>query len=167
MNYFLIRQDNRTSNAIIPQISDTENIWKSDKPLFIRTTARDPKSPLDFLPYLEKPLLMVSDSVKNIFEIYQSRMLFKPCAVGSIEQKRVEVYWLFQPRIINCLDDSTSYYPDHSLKELVLNKTKVGFNKIFKVDGLRGDFLIVDTEVLERLYREGIHAFNIKPVKYE
>lgn len=167
MDYFQIKQDDRSNNAIIPQVPDPVGIWKSDKPAFFRAVAKDAKAHLDFLPLIEKPLLIVSDAVKGIFEMYQSKMLFKPCAIGSIERQRIEVYWLSQPRVIDCLDESTAYYPDGTLKEIILNKDKVGFNKIFKIDCLRGDYLIVDTEVLERLYREGIHSFNILPVKYE
>ncbi|MNH27339.1 hypothetical protein D3C79_874460 [compost metagenome] len=108
---------------------------------------------------------MVSDKVKKIVEIYQSKTLYRPCAVGHLEQNQMEVYWLIQPRVIDCLHETTTYHMDGSLKDLVLCKEKVGMNKVFKVDCARGDYWILDLEVLERLYREGITAFHVLPVK--
>ncbi|MNJ50721.1 hypothetical protein D3C77_460040 [compost metagenome] len=165
MEYFQIRQDDRAENSIIPQLPVHRDIWKEVQPIFLPAKARNSKGYIHFLPFIEKPLQMVSDPVKRIIEMYQSKMLFKPCAVGNIEQKKVEVYWFMKPRVIECLHGDTMYYPDGTLKEIYLSEAKIGFNKVFQVDCKRGEYLIIDSEVLERLFREGIHAFKITPVK--
>lgn len=165
MEYFQIRQDDRADNCIIPQLAAADEIWKSDQPLFIPASARNPANYIYFLPYIDKPLAMVSDAFKKIIETYQSRTLFRPCAVGSMEQRKVEVYWLVKPRVIDCLHEDTTYFVDGTLKEICISKEKAGFNKAFAIDGVKGNHFIVDTEVLERLYREGLTALKIIPVK--
>ncbi|TDL57703.1 hypothetical protein E2R60_04210 [Paenibacillus dendritiformis] len=82
-----------------------------------------------------------------------------------MEQRKVEVYWLVKPRVIDCLHEDTTYFVDGTLKEICISKEKAGFNKAFAIDGVKGNHFIVDTEVLERLYREGLTALKIIPVK--
>lgn len=165
MNYFQIKQDPRSLNPILPQVPDSVDIWKSDKPAFFQVKDLEGATELDFLPFIEKPIYVISDPMKNVLDMYQSKMLFKPCAIGSIKQRRIEIYWLMQPRIIDCLDASSVFHPDGTMKEMVLNRDKIGFNKVFQVDYVRGRYLIVDTEVLERLLREGVHALQWIPVE--
>lgn len=165
MNYFQIKQDQRSLNPIIPQVPDPADIWKSDKPAFFRVKDQEVSADLDFLPFIERPIYIISDSMKHVLDMYQSKMLFKPCAIGSIRQRRIEVYWLMQPRILDCLDASSVFHPDGTMKEMVLSRNKIGFNKVFQVDHVRGQYLIVDTEVLERLLREGVHALQWIPIK--
>ncbi|KQO06235.1 hypothetical protein [Paenibacillus sp. Leaf72] len=165
MQYFRIRQDNRTENAILPQLNVTKELWTSEQPLFIPVKARNNSGQLHFLPFIEKPVAMVSDAAKKIFEVYQSKTLYRPCAVGHLEQGRTEVYWLIQPRILPCLHEAATYFPDGSLKEIVIDRQKAGFNKWFMLDQVREACWIVDTEVLERLCRAGITEIQILPVR--
>lgn len=160
MKYYLIRQDKRIKNAVIPQINNLKGIWKSDAPFFQSVKVRNLNGYPYFLPLLEASVYIVSDKMKKVFEIYQNKMLYRPCALGLLETKSIKVYWLMQPRIIDCLEERIKDNILYSDQDIVLCRAKIGYNKLFQIDTKVGNYLVIDEEVLESLLRAGITAFE-------
>lgn len=160
MKYYLIRQDKRVKNAVVPQINNLKSIWESDAPFFMPVKVRGLGEYPYFLPLLEASVYIVSDNMKKLFEIYQNKMLYRPCALGLLEAKTIKVYWLMQPRIIDCLEDRIKDNILYSDQDIVLCRAKIGYNKVFQIDTKVGNYLVIDEEVLESLLRDGITAFE-------
>lgn len=159
MKYYLIRQDKRIKNAVVPQVNNLNDIWKSDAPFFMPVKVGSMGEYPYFLPLLESPVYIISDKMKKLFEIYQNKTLYRPCALGLLETKTIKVYWLMQPRIIDCLEERIKDNILYSDQDIVLCRAKIGYNKVFQIDTKVGNYLVIDEEVLESLLRDGITAF--------
>lgn len=55
---------------------------------------------------------MISEPVKTIWDCYQSGWGYRLCALGNIEQKRIQVYWLAEAKLIDGLSGKTEYQKD-------------------------------------------------------
>lgn len=156
MKYFLINQDSRVSQAVWPVLNNQKDLWKSDKPIFIPGHIKNINQYSYFLPFLETPVLMISDALKKILEIYQNKTAYRPCALGIIEMKKIQIYWFMQPKIITCLKSDIQENVIYSAEDIILDTKKIGANKVFQLDTIVGTNFIMDQEVLEHILRAGI-----------
>ena len=108
---------------------------------------------------------MISEPVKTIWDCYQSGWGYRPCALGNIEQKRIQVYWLAEAKLIDGLSGKTEYQKDGSLTRIVLSKEKIQFQKIFAIRNLHRTYYIAEKEVLERMLQKHIHGFIFEQVE--
>ena len=167
MRYFRVRQDDRISNcATLSRLSIKDDAWDNTKDVFIKYEAVKPEN-AHFLPFIDQPILAVSEKVKDIFNNYQIAIEYKPFAMGNIEFMRVEPYYFMKPPAISCLDDKTVFTPTKEAKEIVLSRKKVGHNKIFQVDELKYNCLIVCLETVEALLSQDLNEFKFIEVKCE
>lgn len=163
MNYYRICQDKGLPNQIQPILLNLEP--ESKKPIFIRGRLEAPQEYAYFPPLIEAPVLMISEPVKKIWDCYQSGWRYRPCALGSIEQKRIQVYWIAEAKLINGLSEKTEYQKDGSFKRIVLSKEKIQFQKVFAIQNLHKTYYIAEKEILERMLQEHIHGFIFEQVK--
>lgn len=165
MKYYGINQDSRTSQAVLPVLSNSKEIWKSDKPVFVPGRVKDINQYSYFLPFVETPVLMVSDSLKKILEIYQNKTAYRPCALGLTKIRKIQVYWFIKPKIINCLKADIQNEIMYSAEDIILDKGKIGSNKVFQLDTISGTYFIIDQEVLEHMLRAGITEYGMTELK--
>lgn len=165
MNYYLISQDNRGTQIVLPMLDNQSEIWDSNKPLFVPGQVKNENQYSYFLPFIETPLFMVSDRMKKILEIYQNKTLYRPCALGLVKSKKVQVYWFIRPKTITCLTDEIQSQVLYSEDDIVLEKEKIKYNKVFQIDTFSGTYFVIDEEVLEHLLRSGITEFRMTRLK--
>lgn len=165
MNYYLINQDNRASQAVLPVLNNQKDLWKSDKPIFIPGRVKNVGEYSYFLPFLEAPVLMVSDDLKKILELYQNKTAYRPCALGIVETRKMQVYWFMQPKIITCLKSDIQDHVIYSAEDIILDTEMIGANKVFQLDTVVGTYFIIDQEVLEHMLRAGITEFCMTELK--
>lgn len=162
MEYYRIEQKENIRNTIWPKYPSPSEIWGKDDPFFLPGTAAMPVEKLAFLPFYESNVFLISDPLKNIWESYQKGGRFRPCAFGSVEQRRVLPYCFTMPRIIEAVHSDTEYHKTGEVKELCLDRGQVGANRVFGIKTLRRMILIISGDVLEEMMRQKIIGYHWK-----
>lgn len=156
-DYYILKSDQRLSNAI--EIKGANNAVNID---YIKTNQLQfiDSNPVMFHiednglhpDFIETPLPLISNEFWIVFEeLKLKNIFFKPVCLADIEKMTALIYWLIIPDKIDCLSNATEFNRDGSLKTLVINKEKVGFYKIFKVNGILEDFIIVDGDIVDAI----------------
>lgn len=165
MNYYEISNDPYLENQIKPNLSDVKNIWSSDQPILVPGSIKQPKRYSYFTPILNTTPILISNQVKQIWETYQTRVFYRPCALYCLEQKQIEVYWFAKLLCLNGIDQQTEYSKMGTIDRLILSKKKIGAHKIFVVQHLHKNYLIVDLEVLEQMLRHNQYGYRFKLIE--
>jgi hypothetical protein len=79
---------------------------------------------------------MVSDEMNRIFSNYQEGGQYRTVMVNGKEGYSV-LYHIYQPVLLDCNSDLTVFSSKRTVKVLVLDKRKIGANKVFQVAGLK------------------------------
>ena len=164
MECYILKQDDHVSNY--PRIKDTKqirNVFGDVTPMYCET--KEYSSSLGYieLPFIDKPCFIVSDEIKKIFSSYQEGGQFRTVMFSGKDGYSV-LYHFYQPVLIDCLSDVTVFYSKKTVKELVLDGSKIGANKVFQVAGLSEKYLIVDLEILEIMLCNGIYPIVFQKV---
>lgn len=160
MNYYILKQDDSSSNIIEPRV-DQEEVWTSDKNVIFCFIENLNESSI-FLEFYSRNVFLLSKAGYYIARDYQIGQSFKPYILGNFDTRRQVMYYCLKPCRIECLDDKTEFYSTGQLKKLVLNRELIGANKIFSTYGILENYLIVDFEILEKLLCAGIY-----PIQYQ
>ena len=67
------------------------------------------------------------------------------------KQDDIPLYWLILPDKISCLSKNSEFYKNGTLKTLKIDREKAGYYKVFKVNGILEDYIIVDEDVVNAL----------------
>ncbi len=155
--YYILKGDERLANAI--EIKGAKNVASID---YVKTNS------LQFLnskpvmlhiednglwpDFIEKPLPLISNNLWTVFEqLKLKNIFFKPVCFADIKKMTSFIYWLIIPDKIDCLSSDTEFNRDGSLKTLKINKEKVGLYKIFKVNGILEDLIIIDEDIADAI----------------
>ena len=102
--------------------------------------------------FIEKPIPLISDKVKEFFDKLGIKSIFyKPVMLADIKRMKQTLYWLVVPRKIDCMSDETLFNRDDSVRRLKIDSERVGYYKVFKVNGILEDYIIVDESVVSIL----------------
>lgn len=159
MEYFIMRQDRRYTSYIEPlkmkEGIDQEAVkrgsiqyldHKKPQMFYIKE-----KNEIDYIDYLDSPFSLVSDQLWQLFNGYEKRIYYKPIVIADAKRMRQDYYWLVLPEILDCLAEQTEFNKDHSLKKIVIDTERVGYCKIFKIEGILEDLLVIDLDVAEEI----------------
>ncbi|KNY26563.1 hypothetical protein [Pseudobacteroides cellulosolvens] len=96
--------------------------------------------------------IYISDKLYRIFSVLSiNSMLYKPIVFANVKKMKQDLYWLFILRNINCLSGKSEFNVDGSVNKLVIDSSKVGCYKVFKVKGIAEDFIILDEDIVVAL----------------
>ena len=163
MDYYLLKQYDKMSDLIIPSISATKvkTIWENKEISDFVFTNQNSKA-TNYLPFYNKPTWLVSQDTQNILDKYQIEQEFKTCLLGQVGTLIQEIFFCMKPYFLDCLDITTEFYHTGTLKHIVLNKSKIKYNKVFAIANILENYLVVDYEILEKLLCAGVY-----PIIYE
>jgi len=163
MEYFRIRQDHRVSSH--PQFLDTAILTNIETQQYVYCKSAKQQSALGYvvLPFMERPVFVISKELKALFAAYQEGSEFYPFFTKDIDGKGLP-YYVFRPLVLDCLAEETEFLPNKEIKKIVLDQGKVGSHKVFQIGGVLGRYLIVDLEILELMLYSGIYPFLYTPV---
>ncbi|MBC2582568.1 serine protease [Clostridium sp. DJ247] len=125
------------------------------------------KSSSEYIDFIEKPVPLVSDNLKKLLQKYDKKIFFKPIVLCDRKQEKQDLYWLMVPDSIDCLSDKSEFNKDGTLKRLVIDKKKVGNFKIFKVNGIIEDLMLVRLDAAESILRRDFTGIKLKKVEKE
>lgn len=170
MEYYIMSLDKRIQNKFIlqkfPEAGaveyDTSHADKVREHTMLHTIESDKSAYPDVL---EEPLFMVSQKVKEVLELYDEGAIYKRVSMVNMPRKKRTEYHVLLVDRIECLHQDAEFYPDKSIKKLVLDKEKIADKTIFKVKGIGPAYMIVTTDIVESLLRRG--CYGIKFTKVE
>lgn len=169
MEYFIISQDIAIPDPVQPvgilkvidrDLIKPENIQKMDE-LAVQFEIKE-NSRAVYVDFIESPVPLVSDRLKEILSRYEERIFFKPVLLADIRNTRQDVYWLLVPDSIECLSDKSEFNKNGTIKNLVLDERKVRFRKVFKVKGILENLIIIRLDVAESLLRREFTGIKLK-----
>ena len=163
MQYFRIQQDNRDSSH--PKFADPSILTQieSQKHVYCKCIKQTSAIGNVTLPFMDRPVFILSKELKSIFSAYQEGSKFFPFFTKDIDGKGLP-YYVFRPLILSCLSKEAEFTSgNRDVKKLILDQCKIGSHKIFQVGGLKERYLIVDLEILELMLYSAIYPFLFTP----
>ena len=169
MEYYIMGLDRRIQNAFVlkkfPDGGAVEyNTFYADKVrehTVLYTEATDHSSYPDVL---EEPLYMVSQKVREVIELYDETAIYKKVSMVNMPRKKRSEYNVLLVDRIDCLHEDAEFYPDKSIKNLVLDRKKIGDRVIFKVKGIGPAYMIVSLDIVESLLRRNCYGVKFTKV---
>jgi hypothetical protein len=174
MNYFIISQDERIHNAIEPigvsqvitrELLEEEQLRNMDK-LILEFSVKE-KTTTEYVDFIQRPIPLLSDNCKQIMEKYAPKMYFKSVVLVDRKKMRQDTYWLIAPPRISCLSSESEFHKNNTLKRLVIHEEKAAPYKIFRIDGILEDYIIISLDVAESLLRRGFTGIRLKKIEKE
>lgn len=156
MKYYKLTQIENRPNIITPLLPSFTELWSESTPFFMPGKAKAPFKELDFLPFYQSKCFVISDTVQKIWKNYQEGGRYRPCAMGSVEQRKVGIYAVMQPKLLDAIHEKTEYFKNGAVKTLVLDREKVGYNKVFGIKFWHHTTLIITGDILEEMLQEYI-----------
>lgn len=181
MGYYILSQDKAYKNQVV--------IDKSRLPEELRQFASPWKNSFDWdyrLPgdksfniivksnannyysdFIESPFLMISDELKKVFISHEANLSCNCTILSDRVNKIQKVYWFCVLEKVDCLGADGEFYPDGSIKELVLDREKIGNRKIFQVGGIREQRFVISLDVAESILRRPFTGLNVEQAAIE
>lgn len=169
MEYYIMGLDKRIQNKFILQKFpdrgsveyDTSYADKVREHTLLHTIESDKSSYPDVL---EEPLYMVSQKVREVIELYDETAIYKKVSMVNMPRKKRSEYNVLLVDRIDCLHEDAEFYPDKSIKNLVLDRKKIGDRVIFKVKGIGPAYMIVSLDIVESLLRRNCYGVKFTKV---
>ncbi|MEZ2661315.1 imm11 family protein [Aneurinibacillus aneurinilyticus] len=174
MNYFIMSHDERVYNAVKPmgvsqvitkEMLDEEHIRKMNKVHFQFPISE--QNAAEYVDFIQDSIPFVSDRCKQLMEKYVPHMCFKSVVLTDQKQPRQDVYWLIVPPRIHCLSVESEFHKDGTVKRLIIDEQKAAPYKIFRIDGILEDYILISLDVAESLLRRGFTGIRLKKVEKE
>lgn len=171
MNYFIVAQDQRLPNAVEPAgiaraikkewltVEGMEELETIDRQFPIVE-----KRQSDYVDFIERPVALLSDKLKQLIERYEPRCSFKPVILAEIAKGKQTPYWLAIPPKVSCLAPETSFQQDGTLKNLVIDEALAAPYPFFQVEGIHETFLVINIELAESILRRGFRGITLQRV---
>jgi len=169
MDYFIIHQDERIILDIAkpkPESLYLQVLTREEMQAIPRTIAINlqESGQNQYIDYIEKPIKLVSEKLKQIMSKYQSDIIFKTAVLLEKKKNRQEIYYLLSVPQIDCASTETVYDMYGNVREFVLDEKKTGQSRIFSVSGY-GTRIIVRLDVAESILRRSSYGIVFEKVK--
>jgi len=115
---------------------------------------------------LDSPAPLVSNSVKLLLEKFLPQIGWRAVMLTDIRHESQQLYWLLQPPIIEALSSQSTFRPDGTLQQLVLNNQKIN-QPIFRIAGLREPYVYINLAAAECLLRRSYTGIRLRRIPVE
>lgn len=117
--------------------------------------------------FIQSPIPLVSDTVKKVLDMYEDDMVFRSVAIISKEQGTILPYHTLLLDSMGALSEKTEFYPNGSVKRLVLDRDKIGEHHVFWINDRRFRNPFVSLEIVESLLRRNVTGIIFREVEVE
>jgi len=176
MDYFLISSDNSILNPIEP-IGLSKVLNKavlSDPDALAELFEKMPhfylkdKSHQEYPDFIDNSIPLVSDKLKELMSKFDPSVSFFSVMFVDARHMKQDIYWGMVPTILNCLSPKSEFKMDGSIKRLVIDRKKIeGSVRIFKIDGVVENHIIIDLCLAESLLRRDFNGIDLEKVDKE
>ncbi len=168
MKYYRIVQDINIED--IPVIKDIttnpiERMKLEEKAniLYVQNTDKE----VEYIDYIDRPLLLVSDKMKDILKTYNKKLDFKATTLTNMAKQSQEVYWFFEPPIVECLGEKTEYLKDNSIKTPVIDISKTEDLSFFQLKNGIQRINVIRLDLAESILRRRLYGFSLIGIETE
>ena len=173
MRYFFITQDVDLPGTIQYRDFDITGgrqlFLKSDSgrlhdatPLYLAGTGKEARP-----DFLQRPVLMFSQRLKEILYAYEPELIFKEVILIHKESSLQYYYLHTLMEPLDVLSDKTEYYPNRTVKKLVLDQKKIGRHHLFLPEGSQRKDPVVSLALAESLLRRRVTGICFEEVDAE
>lgn len=173
MEYFELRQSPKVENAIEIMGLDrdkycyamsTKDFEALDKLKVAYFSGREFEEICDVLL---QPTFLISDNMKKIIELYEKESQFKGIQIypPAEASKQYPFYWVPCFPEADCLHQKSVILDNGMVKELVLDRRKLGKRQIFRLSGLIEYKVIVTMPVAESILRRRMYGVELRRVE--
>lgn len=160
MEYFVMKSDSRIRN---PLKIDTSAIDLDTKESFVAYA--DFQSNTTFVDFfiikrLFQYSFCVSDSLKDMLDIYDDTLTAIPFFITDRGQKGQKVYWKLHIELQDCLERKPNMHCD----ELAIHRKKIPNKHIFRVAFEKQEYLILSLNLAENILRKNPSGIQFIPV---
>lgn len=167
--YFLVEEDKRIRNRV--RFRDIE----SNTPVEILPEEYDQVNgttvlfmvgePDSIYPAVfETPVFLVSDELKKLMEPYDETVIYRRVVLNQNKDAIMHNYWIILAEKVDCLHESSEWYPNGWDKHMVLDRQKVGTHRIFRAAGMQTPRLYVHLDVSESIMRRNFPGIQFAAV---
>ncbi len=117
----------------------------------------------DYIDFMEYPVTIVSERLKEIFDIYQAGLGWKLIVFADMQRMQQTRYWLANPPSLMCLSQLSEYHRDGTLRKIILDEYAVENHKIFRVQDAN-HHIIVDLDVAECILKFNLTGLKLQKV---
>jgi predicted RNA-binding protein len=167
-SYFEIYQDKRIEQCIEPRGALKKIDFKDDKEEIENMATQlflTEKKENEYVDYIERPGLLISDNLKEVFEKYKEEIISRPVVLSDKKNKKQTVYWQIAIKAIDCISDKSEFDKNGTLKKLVIDEKKAGLKRIFKVKGILENIIIIRLDVAESILRRDFTGIALKRIE--
>lgn len=169
MKYFCMGQGKRILHQVVLEAFPTEervNFTKEDAEKLAESTMlytiEDENSV--YPDILEAPLYMVSETISHVVTMYDPTVITKRVSLVNRERKSLQKYQLLLLDQIDCLHETSEFYPDKTVKRLILDKEKVKGQEIFQIAGVDRMDVIVSLNIAESVLRRNVFGVQFQEI---
>jgi hypothetical protein len=173
LRYFRLMVDERVKHRVEPAalsplqveaiLSNSPMKEPQDTPLFLAVHTDQRTIYPDLLEF---PIPLVSDRLKAILVKYMPGLEWEAAILTDFQQARQDVYWVLRPPIVDCLSAQTEWYPNDTLKHLVLRQGEVE-SPVFRIAGLIEPHIYIHLSVAESLLRRPSTGIRVQRIEIE
>ncbi|WP_025683934.1 hypothetical protein [Paenibacillus maysiensis] len=164
----MIQQDDRITDYMYPVEINRKQLWEWAESLSVA----DEESILqfyvsgdaDYIDFIEHPVSIVSEQLKEIFDIYQAGLSWKLVVFADMLRMQQTRYWLANPPSLMCLSPRSEYHRDGTLNKIILDEYTVENHKIFRVQDAN-HHIIVDLDVAECILKFNLTGLKLRKVE--
>lgn len=163
MEYFLIKENekevfqyNKPTSSIIKKLL----VSYEDNSEIQYTNA-------DYFPdiFLSNNKWFISERFKEVISIFDPDIFLGLMVFINLEKQKQFVFRILEAYPRKAISSESQFNKDGTIKELVLEETKIKPFKIFKIKTEKEEFTIVSLEIAEKILRENIVGIDFIKIK--
>jgi hypothetical protein len=168
LEYFLITQDHRIPNYPEP-LGMSKSFFKQEKldefnP--VQLQIKDKES-IEYVDFIERPVPLVSDELKQLLKQFEKKAGFTPVVLVDLKRGVQSLYWSLHLPKVDCLSSHSEFNKNGTINKLVLNPVPAAAFRMFQVDRVIEDFIMINLVLVESLLRRDLTGFRFTRVEVE
>ncbi|MCC3378820.1 hypothetical protein ACFQ5D_08375 [Paenibacillus farraposensis] len=172
MEYFIISQDKSLEDHLIT----FEGLKAANSTLEVTTDQAEAIKDLTVVfvngdedhvcpDFIERPVLLVSDTLKKVISMYDEHVIFKCAVLTNIKMESQSTYWLMLVDRLDCLSDQTVFDKAGRIQHIVIDLEKARGHAVFRIKGIDETMLVINLEITESILRRELFGMKIEKVE--
>lgn len=114
---------------------------------------------------IDRPVVLMSDSLKKVIEMYDDDALFKCVVLVHAVEEVQQTYWLLLVDRLDCLSELTEYDPWGRPSRIVIDPKKAKGHAIFRIADIDDQRLVINLDIAESILRRDVWGITLEPVE--
>ena len=120
-----------------------------------------------YVDFIARPLPLISDPLKELFEKYQADIFFKPVVLFDPQWEDQILYWIMIPESVGCLSQASQFNRNGAVEKIVIDSKRAAGANIFKIAETVEPTIVVNLAVAESILRRDFIGIDLKKVEVD